>query len=133
MDGNSELFKGKGWSSPEIAFEWNNGEEAELLFHIDVPPKDLVFEFEFYPFIRKGKIDKQCFQLFANNHKIGEWEIKSPSWTQIKSIITQDNIDSNFLKIKFKFLNSTSPKQIGEGTDARKLAIAIKKVIISEI
>ena len=131
--GNADGFVGSGWSLPKNKARWNNGKRAGLVFRVDPPQSDLVLKINFSPYLRAGKVPKQTIHVMANGHRIDTWTVTRGGVHRLQVVIPNSLIDSPELAIDFDFPDAVSPKAIGTGGDARRLAIEIHSAVVDTL
>jgi hypothetical protein len=132
--GNSMPYQGKGWSVPENGFTWALGSKASLDLEINKPKsKSVLLTVTFWPFLVRGKIDKQTMKVIINGEKIAEWIIIQ-SGVQEQAIIIPDRFltQPSRVSISFELPDAKSPAEVGYNEDRRILSIAFCKIRLSE-
>jgi hypothetical protein len=125
-------YTGFGWShnsgKPGI---WSEGEISTLLFKTGTKYKNLRLIMNFVPHITKKNTIFE-FEIFVNNLLIKKVKLANEKLEQnTEIIINKELVDSNEIKIDFKFKNLVSPYDVLESPDSRKLGILLKDIIIN--
>lgn len=132
-DGNSLKYLrngAQGLSNQEHDFTWTEGKDALFCINIDdrLSKQHVEFNLDAFPYLG-GHLKYQCVTIYLNNVKIATWKINKRDI--YKASIPPNIIHGKILHIKFTISDPTSPEEVGESTDARKLGIAICKIIIT--
>ena len=133
-NGNSVDFipdpKLSGWSQPESSHTWTNGNEAILSVNVNNSKnKNLKLRLKASPFLG-GKLKQQEVGVYVNETKVAHWSITKNDWYEAVIPTTVNN--NGKLMIKFTISDPTSPKEVGQSQDSRKLGIAVKEMLITE-
>ena len=120
--GNKYIIK--GFSGAEKTHTWTNGTTAEIGFIFDNICDVLEIAIEYLTFD-----GKQPVKIYANNLIIADYVAngaENKSFTIPKGTIGE-NME---LRIRFELPGAHTPSSIGMGNDLRKLALAIKSIVI---
>lgn len=132
-----------GWSEPEKTYTWSEGDRSVLRFPIPSAYKLTTLNLYVNALISEShpvqRIDIYINGKFFNrkliNTSTDAIEISMPTnLNQTLSGIekmTNTPIKPNILEIELRYLDATTPKEIGLGNDVRKLAIALKAAIFN--
>ena len=121
-----------GWSIPEKKYRWIFGKEALLNINTyNAKNKQLRLRLKTLPFLGKGKLKHQTVTVFVNDTQIATWQIASEGWYEAR--IPAENNHDGKLNIKLTISDPISPKEVGQSQDSRKLGIAVKEMVISEV
>jgi hypothetical protein len=127
-----------GWSEPEKAYTWSEGKRSVLRFSMPSAYKLSTLNLSIKALISSShpvqRIDIYINGRFFNRKLISTptdiIEISIPSYSNqsLSGIekITNTPIKPNILEIELRYLDATTPKEIGLGDDGRKLAIALE-------
>lgn len=125
---NKKIYQGLGWShNREMKGIWSDGERSTLMFLIDNNENDQYLNIEMLPFVNK-KLDMEIYVngKIENNYSFMN---KDKNKLFLKKInLNTNNMKSNIAIIDFKYRNLTSPWELFESPDARKLGILIKSI-----
>jgi hypothetical protein len=130
--GERDSYYGLGWSH-NLGKEgiWSEGKISTLLFRIKKNYGDMKLEVSCSPYITKknkvSEFDIYVNEVFKKNVKLKNKEEK------IEILIDEKFIKNNEIKIDFSFKNSTSPYEVFESPDSRKLGILVKNIKIIQI
>ena len=126
---NARKYMLEGWSREEKGYTWTDGNEASMLFDVqNAGDKNLLLQIRAFAYLGGG-LPCQTVDVYANEIKTASWKITDEAWHEAE--IPYTAAGDGLLKIKFVISDPTSPKDIGQSTDERKLGIAVKELIIS--
>ena len=131
---DNDNYYGFGWShnlgKPGI---WSEGSISTLLFRTDKSYGDLKLEIFCKPYItKKNKFSE--FDVYVNNTFNQNVKLtKNNQDEKIEILIKENLIENNEIKIDFNFKNPTSPYEVLESPDSRKLGILIKNIRINSV
>lgn len=132
-----------GWSEPEKTYTWSEGDRSVLRFPIPSVYKLSTLNLYVNTLISESHpvqriniyINGKFFNRKLINTPTDAIEISMPTnLNQTLSGIekvTNTPIKPNILEIELRYLDATTPKEIGIGNDNRKLAIALKAAIFN--
>ena len=127
-----------GWSEPEKTYTWSEGDKSVLRFPMPSAYKISNADLSVKALISNNhpaqRIDIYINGIFFNRKLIStptdviEISIPSNSNQSLSGIekITNTPIKPNILEIELRYLDATTPREIGLGSDSRKLAIALE-------
>jgi len=127
-----------GWSEPEKTYTWSEGDKSVLRFPMPSAYKLSMLNIHVKALISEGHpaqridvyINGRFFTRKMINTPTDVIEISIPPYLNqsLSSIekITNTPIKPNILEIELRYLDATTPREIGLGSDGRKLAIAIE-------
>ncbi|MDD4160182.1 MAG: hypothetical protein PHO18_04465, partial [Synergistaceae bacterium] len=105
------------------------GNEVSMLFDVqNAGDKNLLLQIRAFAYLGGG-LPCQTVDVYVNDIKTASWKITDEAWHEAQ--IPHSTVGNGLLKIKFVISDPTSPKDIGQSTDERKLGIAVKELIIS--
>ena len=109
----------RGWSSPEEWGVWSDGDEAELLFHLD-EQEPLVLRLEGHTF------GDQRLVVQINGHRLVDRNVESGTPVDLRlalpqSILQRENV------LHFDFPEAQSAEEVG---DPRRLALGLKSLVL---
>jgi len=122
----NDAFLKTGFSGAEFWGSWTDNTQVV----IELPAKDIAKEGTLFlrtlvdGYVYPPKLERQIVDVFFNNHKVAKW-IFTKRGKQIKEIKIPQNLlnTAQSLRISFSIPNATSPKQVGESEDNRKLGL----------
>jgi len=127
-------YFGLGWShnqsKPGI---WSDGEISTLFIKTEKSNGDLQVDIDCYPYITK-KNKKLELSIYINNslNKKLNFE-KNNKNTKITFLIKMESTLNNEVKVDFVFNNLSSPYEILESPDTRKLGILLKSIEVNPV
>jgi hypothetical protein len=120
--GNQHFFLG-GWSAPETWGSWSQGASAELVLPIAVnTPK--VLELTVIPYIN-DKHPHQQINIDINDQNSYSVTLSKTGVNHIRLEIPKEAYETQFVRLKLNFPNRISPRQLGQLSDDRELAIGL--------
>ncbi len=126
---NARKYMLSGWSRQEKGYTWTDGNEASMLFDVqNIGDKNLLLQIRAFAYL-PGGLPCQTVDVYVNDIKTASWKITDEAWHEAE--IPHTAAGNGLIKIKFTISDPTSPKEIGESADGRKLGIAVKELIIS--
>jgi len=130
-DGNSGFLIRGGWSGQEATHRWTDGSQAGLLFRLKKQPDtNLLFRLKASAYLGGG-LPYQTIDVVVNGQKTTTWQMKGLDWYE--AVIPSRLVSKNgILEVLFNISNPTSPAEVGESKDARKLGIAAREMIMVE-
>jgi hypothetical protein len=130
--GNSELFKGPGWSAPEESFTWSDGPAAEIVLSGPRPHSPLVLSADMTGFLVPGKVPRQRVRVLVNRKEAGEWTITAPDFQERTLGIPENLLDeSGQTVLTFETPDAVSPLIVGVGEDVRRLGLGLRTLAIA--
>ena len=130
-NGLSEDFITFGWSGQEENYRWTDNSQASMLFHIQDRERggDLLLRLRASAYLGGG-LSHQSVEVFANEEKVATWEMADLDWYE--AVIPSRLMQNDTLDIVFNISNPTSPSEVGQSGDTRKLGIAARELIIEK-
>ena len=131
VDGNVSDFVRFGWSNQEPTHRWTDGSQAKLVFRLqDQPDENLLLRLKASAYLGGG-LPYQTIDVVVNGKKTATWQMKGLDWYE--AVIPSRLVSKNgILEVLFNISNPTSPAEVGESKDARKLGIAAREMIMVE-
>jgi hypothetical protein len=125
--GNSEAFKGFGWSQPEDKFTWSEGSSAELRIPVAPTQSNVVLKMTMAALVKPPELPIQPVEVSVNGEKIAEWQVSETSefTAPVPPAATKAG---RLLTITIKTPKATSPKALGLSADPRILGICCLQV-----
>ena len=122
--GNPEKYVISGFSIPEELYTWTDGNEASLEFDIgrDID-EDLDLEYSCNIFGLEQHID-----IYVNGNYLQSDTYIGEDIHHV--IIPKEVLNGEMLDLKFILGGACSPASVGQGTDNRKLALAMEYLVI---
>jgi hypothetical protein len=116
---------GTGWSAPEAeGFVWSDGPEAELLFSIATPARDVVCRLELMPFIAQGAVEQQRVEFYFNHFRVGYAELSAGRHI-IAVYLPRELFMLRTAVLNLHIPGARSPLELGLSADERRLGIAL--------
>ena len=126
--GNASQYTVYGWSHPEEAYQWTDGDHAELMFVLEKPPGDLVLSFTAQPLIGGG-VDAQEVSVSWNGSLVGEWSVhEAKSYHTI--VLSHICANSTPALLRFDLPRSFSPLSKQLSGDSRRLGLAFQELVL---
>lgn len=120
-----------GWSNTENNYTWTEGNEAVLsLKNIYTKNNNIKIKLNAFPYLG-AKLKQQKVDLFVDGIQVAKWNVTKDDWYE--ATIPKNTKNDGKLKIKIKISDPISPKEVGQSRDSRKLGIAVKQLVITEI
>ncbi len=127
--GNSNAYQKAGWASPEEGINWSDGGRSELLFHVAPPRASVSLEIFAKAFIAPGKVDSQRLRVIVNDRLVGELRLSQPQFQDLVFEIPTTVFEGfEATVVRLETPDAKSPKEIGIGSDERRLGIAVRTV-----
>lgn len=127
LNGNSSMYKGKGWSSVEREMTWTEGNNTMLNVLTESTKNDLELIATIAP------LAKQRVNIKVNGKYIGKWSIEESKYKDYSIVISNNLITDSIINIEFELPDAVSPSEVINGSnDKRKLALSFKNIIIKE-
>ena len=122
-------YYGFGWShNANKTGVWSEGPQSTLLFNIISNEKDLKLILNYKPYVTKKNKTLE-FDIYTNNILNNKVKVsESMDNRKLEIIIKSEIIKDNQVIIDFKFKNLSSPYDVLESPDARKLGILISNI-----
>ena len=117
---------GGGWGNPQLQLIWTVGRQADLRLEVERPPRAVVLEAFFKPFLATGELDSQRIQVRLNGKSAGVWTATENQF-QIFRMRLEAHLfpESGEVILSLETPDSRSPQEVGVGQDARILGIAM--------
>ena len=120
--GNSEPYKGSGWSRTEEKFTWSEGTSAELLIPVAATDDIIVLKMRIGALFKSPELPFQPVEVYVNGQKIAEWQVGDTA--EFTVAIPHDVTKlGGVLTVNIKTPKATSPKALGLSADPRVLGI----------
>jgi len=135
VDGNVSDFVRFGWSNQEPTHRWTDGSQAKLVFRLqDQPDENLLLRLKASAYLGGG-LPYQTIDVAVNGQKTATWKMKGKwgKWDWYEATIPSNLVGKDrLLEVLFNISNPTSPAEVGESKDTRKLGIAARELMIVE-
>jgi hypothetical protein len=134
--GNSSMYIGNGWGSPEVWGRWTEAREAKLAIPLDATTLEsdskLTITAEIQAFVSAKHLN-QSFILKANGTQIGSGVFRLGEEPHEISAVIPSNLAriKSPLEITFLLENPISPAKLGMSEDRRMLGIGLRRLRIS--
>jgi len=131
QSGDSELFRGAGWSATEPEITWTDGNSAVLSF-TGLPAKtSLRLKMTLSGFTNPPELPAQPVEVYANGIKVADWQVGDRA--EFTALIPPNATgDGNLLKLELKMPKAMSPKALGQSQDSRLLGVACFDLVIEK-
>lgn len=113
-----------GFSVNEEDGAWTDGNEVLMLFDISDEYENLSVKMEYGTYT-----SSQWVSIYANDKKVAEFVAMGSEEREI--IIPDEYVKNGLLSLRFELPCAISPKDRGESTDTRNLALVMKNLTIS--
>lgn len=124
-DGPGVKLLGQDWSTPDSAgFVWSDGPEAELLFAIATPARDVVCHLELMPFLANGAIERQSVEIYFNHFRVGYAELLAGRHT-VSVYLARELFMLRTAVLTLHLAGARSPLDLGLSADQRRLGVAL--------
>lgn len=132
--GDSKLFRESGWSNPEEGYSWIEGEQATLRISIGpTAAEELILRARVFTHIKPGVLDFQTVGIVVNGSPVGEWRLATPHYQDQEMRIPRSLYESaSSLRITFITRDAVSPASLGNGSDTRRLGVALTALRLDE-
>jgi len=122
---NARNYYVEGISKNEGTHSWTDGNWAKLSFEIGKKHENLLVSCDLLT-VYKGI---QFAEIYANDHLVTQHTFTSGG--QYEFVIRKEYVPDGKLDLAFFFPGAISPKDLGESTDSRRLALALKSMRIT--
>ena len=120
--GNSEAYRGPGWSKTEAKFTWTEGTSARLQLPIAPTNDPVSLKMTIAALIKAPELPFQPVEVYANDQKIADWQVGDTA-EFVAAIPPAISKVGGVLNLEFKMPKATSPKTLGQSADTRVLGI----------
>jgi hypothetical protein len=133
-EGGASPYWVNGWAQCEATGTWTDGSDAILYFVLDkIPSDELVIEFTARPYLAMGTLKNQIVDVSVNGqfltHLVLQEEKEAPYKIMVPSTLVKGA--ENHLQLDFHISNPTSPAEVFESLDSRKLGFFISTLTIT--
>ena len=129
--GNSEQYKLDGWSSPDGPVTWILGQWALLSLRTAQPPGPMVLRVRVQAYLHPPEISTQRVRVLVNQKLVGEWVFKDRRVHDEVVAVPPDAFNlPNQTMIAIQTSDAVAPSSVNDGTDVRKLSLAVYKLSI---
>jgi hypothetical protein len=132
--GGAAPYQVSGWAGCEATGTWTNGSDAILYFVIDkIASEELAIEITARPYLAMDTLKNQTVDISVNGqfltHLVMQEEKEASYQIAIPSTLVKSA--GNHLRLGFHISNPTSPSEVYESVDGRKLGFFINKLTIT--
>ena len=120
--GNSEPYKGTGWSTTEEKFTWSEGTSARLRIPVPASNDPISLKMRIAALVKPPELSTQPVEVFIDDQKIAEWQVADTA-EFIARVPPDFTKKGGVLNINIKTPKATSPKALGLSADPRVLGI----------
>ncbi|MBU9617426.1 hypothetical protein KTE47_07295 [Burkholderia multivorans] len=129
---SGRFYLSSGWSRPESWGTWSDAREATIVLPLT---KSDVRELSFTAnALVTTKRVEQVFDIFANGVDVGSVSLTAPNNNKFDIHISDEVLsrmqEARTLKLKFKFRDPVSPKDLGINDDDRTLALGLVSLTV---
>jgi hypothetical protein len=133
VNGNAQLFKAGGWSTPEDQIAWSDGRRAELVLPTRPPQGPIRLKLYAGVYLNRGKVESQRVRLSINRRIAAELVLNKPDFEVLDVSIPRDFFsDQDRTVVTFEMPDAISPSSLGDGKDLRQLGIAVSWLSLGE-
>ena len=117
-----------GFSFIEPLGTWSEGNQATVRLTLPSADSDIQVKATARPFIRPGV--GQAVRVYANDHLVAEWSMMTP-----KSVTREFRVPANIIRrhrlvLRFEIGHPTSPGELEQNDDTRKLGIFLAQLVV---
>lgn len=123
-DATANAYCRSGFSKNEATHTWTDGEEAEMCFELNGTYDDLLLDMDYGVYAPPQRV-----QVYVNGNEVTDFVASGDEHRSIR--IPGALIKDGRMELRFAFPDAVSPKEKGESTDARKLALSMYGICIS--
>lgn len=129
--GDSERFRGEGWSHTETAFTWALGPRARLQLKVPWNNRPLGVRMRLGGMHKLPELPFQVVDLAANDTVVATWQVSRT--TDFTAVIPPDVLaKKRSLNLELRFQNATSPQALGLNADTRPLGVSCFEMQITK-
>lgn len=115
-----------GFYANEGYYTWTSGNNAELLFELPEPPKELEMILEYGTYY-----GEQCVNVWVNGKLVDIYYANGDTVQYVT--IPEGTVAGKEMRIKLELPDACSPAEIGQGEDTRQLALSMRSIVIKEV
>ena len=130
QQGNSDLFKVRGWGPCEGYFAWTNGYSATLSFSLPEAKKPLELRMHLGAYTN-STIRYQPVEVRVNDETVADWQVAADDADYV-AIVSPDIANHEQFIVELRMPYATSPLIVGEGDDPRLLGVRCFELCIYE-
>lgn len=124
-----------GWAAPEDNQNWNNGPEVGYILKVSPPPRQTCsIRVEGVAFI-EANVPAQDITLYFNGLRLGWWRIAHGRPVVLEAEVEPQQWfvrdDVAIGNVRWHIPKSTSPRDIGTGSDERELGFCFRSIAVS--
>lgn len=129
--GDSERFRGEGWSHTETAFTWALGPRARLQLKVPWNNRALGVRMRLAGMHKLPELPFQVVELAANDTVVATWQVSRTA--DFIAVIPPDVLaKKSALNLELRFQNATSPQALGLNADTRPLGVSCFEMQITK-
>lgn len=129
--GDSERFRGEGWSHTETAFTWALGPSARLNFKVPWNNRALGLRMRLGGMHKLPELPFQIVEVAANDTVVATWQVSRTA--DFTAVIPPDVLaKKSALNLELRFQNATSPQALGLNADTRPLGVSCFEMQITK-
>jgi hypothetical protein len=131
---NASQFMSDGWSKDaEGPFRWTSGGASSVIFKLP-KEKSETFSIEViaFPFLHPPEIKTRDVDVLVNGSPAASWKFTTGSWTS-NQFELPPGLEGKEVSITFRQGEVRSPAEVGSGSDARQIGLAVKTITLLPI
>jgi len=125
--GNGEAYTAAGWSTPEEGETWSVGARSRLILPAPSRPAAYILRITLRPNVMPGRLAAQRLRIAVNGHEVAQFTI---SRRTIRACCVPWSVLEGQAQVEIVFdtPDAVRPSDIGAGSDARPLGVALSKL-----
>jgi hypothetical protein len=129
--GNAEQYTLDGFATPEGALTWIVGQWAQLSLRAAQPSRPMVLRARVQAYLHPPEVSTQRVRVLVNGKLAGEWVFKDRKVHEKVLAVPPDAFKfPNQTMIVIQTSDAVAPSSINDGTDVRKLSLAVYELSI---
>lgn len=129
--GDSERFRGEGWSHTEPAWTWALGRHARLNLKVPWNNRALGLRMRLAALHKLPELPFQVVEVAANDTIVATWQVARMA--DFTAVIPPDVLaKKRALYLELRFPNATSPQALGFNADTRPLGVSCFEMQITK-
>lgn len=129
--GESERYRGAGWSSTETEHTWTEGTSATLAFARLPTSEPLRLQMRLLGLTKPPELPYQPVEVWANGHKVADWQVADKQ-TYTATIPPGVVTLTGTLQLQLRIPKAVAPQSIGLNADPRILGIECFDLVIDK-
>lgn len=146
IGGDSERIRRAGWSFTEPTYTWTDGPSAWLGIHLLHTNRDVQLQFRMAGMNLPPRVPFQPVDVLVNGEKLASWQVSDERLFVLiipaRMLAGPPRLPDGSLpfilepgvrlNVEFRLPNAISPKQLGDGEDARRLGLRMRDLHIAD-